>query len=101
MKKSIRIGVFETNSSSTHSLCIVSQEDYNKWKKGELIFDRNNETLITIDEMQSHKNDRYFDEDDYQTKESYFDNNLEEYEERYTTKSGDNIVVFGKYGCEY
>lgn len=27
----IRAGVFETNSSSTHSLCIMTQDDFNKW----------------------------------------------------------------------
>lgn len=27
----IRAGVFETNSSSTHSLCIMTEDDFNKW----------------------------------------------------------------------
>lgn len=27
----IRAGVFETNSSSTHSLCIMTKDDFNKW----------------------------------------------------------------------
>nr|DAF70824.1 MAG TPA: hypothetical protein [Caudoviricetes sp.] len=26
----IRAGVFETNSSSTHSLCIMTKDDFNK-----------------------------------------------------------------------
>lgn len=30
----IRAGVFETNSSSTHSLCIMPKDDYNKWLLG-------------------------------------------------------------------
>lgn len=30
----IRYGVFETNSSSTHSLCIVPKSDYKKWCNG-------------------------------------------------------------------
>ena len=40
MKVAIRRGVFETNSSSTHSMTIVAKEDFDKWKKGELLFDR-------------------------------------------------------------
>lgn len=37
MKRQIRQGVFETNSSSEHSLAIVSNNDYERWKKGELV----------------------------------------------------------------
>lgn len=36
MKRQIRQGVFETNSSSEHSLAIVSNDDFERWKKGEL-----------------------------------------------------------------
>ena len=28
MKQSIRYGVFETNSSSTHTLCICTEKEY-------------------------------------------------------------------------
>lgn len=31
----IRKNVFETNSSSTHSMTIVKKEEYDKWVKGE------------------------------------------------------------------
>ena len=34
MKIQIRTGLFETNSSSVHSLVMVSGNDYEKWKKG-------------------------------------------------------------------
>ena len=37
MKQQIRIGVFETNSSSTHALSVVEQEDYEQWKNGKLV----------------------------------------------------------------
>lgn len=33
--KLIRNDIFETNSSSTHSLVIMSKEDYNVWQKHE------------------------------------------------------------------
>lgn len=32
----IRYGVFESNSSSTHSLCICTDEEYDKFVRGEL-----------------------------------------------------------------
>lgn len=38
MKETIRLSVFETNSSSTHSLSICSSEEYDKWKKGETVY---------------------------------------------------------------
>lgn len=37
MKQQIRIGVFETNSSSEHALAVVAHDDYERWKKGELV----------------------------------------------------------------
>ena len=38
MKKQIRQGVFETNSSSTHSLTMCMESDYDKWCSGETYF---------------------------------------------------------------
>lgn len=35
--KSIRANTFETNSSSTHSLTLVSASDYKKWEDGDVI----------------------------------------------------------------
>jgi len=34
MKRQIRQGVFETNSSSEHSISIVNTKDFNAWKEG-------------------------------------------------------------------
>ena len=42
----IRSGVFETNSSSTHSLTMCTQEEFDKWKRGEMWFDIDYERLI-------------------------------------------------------
>ena len=38
MKRQIRRGVFETNSSSTHSLTMCSEEEFEAWKRGEVLF---------------------------------------------------------------
>ena len=90
-KRVIRQGVFETNSSSVHSLTICSQEDYDRWEKGELIWDSWDDKLIEANEETS-------DDERYETKEVYddrVDSNYEGFEEKYTTKSGDQIVIFG------
>ena len=51
MKRQIRRGVFETNSSSTHSLVMCSEEEYERWKKGELMFDRWKERFVENAEL--------------------------------------------------
>lgn len=44
----VRQGVFETNSSSTHTLTICSKDDFDKWKKGEVLWlDRDWQKLDT------------------------------------------------------
>lgn len=37
MKTQIRRGIFETNSSSEHSLTLMNRNDYYKWKNGEML----------------------------------------------------------------
>ena len=49
--KTIRVGVFETNSSSTHSLTLVNAEDFEKWKRGELLFDKYKQKLVPPPEV--------------------------------------------------
>ena len=39
MKMQIRRGVFETNSSSVHSLTICDADTFKKWENGELLYD--------------------------------------------------------------
>lgn len=40
MKRQIRCGVFETNSSSTHSLTMCLKSDYDRWTSGEVLLFR-------------------------------------------------------------
>ncbi len=87
----IRRGVFETNSSSTHSLCIASKEDFKKWQNGELVYDLCSDELVPIEEAEYPEETRTYEEF---TDDEY----LEYFEQSYITKSGDEIVVFGKYG---
>ena len=37
MKRQIRKGVFETNSSSTHSLVMCLKSDFDRWNNGEVL----------------------------------------------------------------
>ena len=48
MKRQIRRGVFETNSSSVHSLTMCMESDFNKWVTGELVWSRWGDELVPI-----------------------------------------------------
>ena len=92
---SIRKNVFETNSSSTHSLCICTADEYEKFRDGETVYDSYNDELVTV-------SDNEIEEDKYRYK-SYEDmgKNLECYEYYFITPSGDKMVAFGEYGFDY
>ena len=97
MKKQIRFGVFETNSSTTHTLTICTKEEFEKWQNGELLFDYYKDKLV--------EKPQDWDEDprgELRTYDEWYeDEYLETYEEEYTSPSGDQIVAFGKYGNDY
>ena len=44
--RQVRHGVFETNSSSTHSSTMCSGDEFRRWENGELLFDRWNEEFV-------------------------------------------------------
>ena len=44
--KQIRKNVFETNSSSTHTLAICTEDEYKDWKDGKLLFNKWHETFV-------------------------------------------------------
>ena len=49
----IRRNVFETNSSMTHSLVLMSPDEYNEWKLGQLYIHRwfGKKTMMTYDDV--------------------------------------------------
>ena len=119
MKTQIRRSIFETNSSSVHSITMVSGSDYDKWKSGELLYDKDSKDLVTKEEIEKIKEDDKkiyesynwsFDESEYDynssncrflTYDKFFDWNYNEYEtftEHYKTKDGEEVVAFGFYG---
>lgn len=123
MKTQIRRSIFETNSSSVHSITMVSGSEYDKWKNGELLYDKDTETLVTKEEIEKIKEDdkkRYesygwtFNESEYDynsedsnirflTYDKFFEWSYIQYEtftDRYKTKDGEEVVAFGFYGYD-
>lgn len=116
----IRQGVFETNSSSTHSITVCTQDEYDKIQDGEMFVDGCSDILISKDQLNTmleHSiNVKEFtaelSDDWFNNKEErkfvldFFDlrswddlgNWLEFYDYSFTTPSGDEMVAFGEYG---
>jgi len=114
----IRRGVFETNSSSTHSITMCSKEEYEKWESGEVLLDESwwaEEKFITKEEaIQKLKENEYYNDLDFTdedavdealreeyiyTFEQYWDNcDYETFSSTYTTKNGEEIIAFGYFG---
>ena len=56
--KQIRRGVFETNSSSTHSVTVCTEDEYNKWKRGELLYDRYKKCFIEATDLSDYEKEQ-------------------------------------------
>lgn len=95
--RKVRRAIFETNSSTVHSLCIVTEDDFNKFKDGELVYDRWNGELVDASKvnLDEDEDDQYWTEDEYGGK--YFSVDYH----AFTTPSGDNMVAMCYYGNEY
>lgn len=50
MNRQVRRGVFETNSSSVHSITMCMKSEFDKWKSKELVFDEWNDVLVPVTE---------------------------------------------------
>lgn len=57
--RQVRRGVFETNSSSTHSLTICTEEEFEKWTRGEVMFDTYNDELVKVNTEISEEEKEY------------------------------------------
>ena len=99
MKRQIIRGVFETNSSSVHSLTMCMESDFNKWVTGELVWSRWGDELVPItDEIKKSIEE---DEREYLTYEQFNDYDYidyETFEDSYTTPNGETVKSFGYYG---
>ena len=108
----IRNGLFETNSSSVHSLTMTSGANYDKWVDGDIVYDENENEFITLDEAKARYNildTDYSDNDELikllstewvytlETYEAAYDY-CELFSDSYITENGERVVAFGYYG---
>ncbi len=115
MKRQIRRSVFETNSSSVHSLTMCSDDELQKWKNGEVFFWGLNKKFATNDEIMVELMKQYgeidwdndkevvtlLSEEEIKTYDEFFnENNFETFEQEYTTPKGDKVIAFGYYGYD-
>jgi hypothetical protein len=121
MKRQIRQGVFETNSSSTHSITMCTKNEFDDWRNGKLYrndgwWSSSTSTLkskafLTYDEaIELIKTSSYYkpieeDEDIGEYLKEYdiysYENWGDYYEtdvSHYTTPGGENIVAVCYYG---
>lgn len=111
MKRQVRLGVFETNSSMTHSLTMCTDSEYQKWVNGEVYWVTWDDRFESVTEA-----DKEFDKDNFES--DYYDSyeemrrsegyctydefcNDEEFytfDNTYTTPSGEIVHAFGYYG---
>ena len=103
MKIKIRRGVFETNSSSVHSLVMCTDDDYNKWKAGEILYDKWESKLVTLEEAK--KEEGYEDEEEFNSRFLDYDHfnswqciEYETFEQTFKTPGGEIVHCFGYYG---
>ncbi len=94
MTVQIRKRVFETNSSSTHSLVICTADEYRKFKYGDLLYDSYNDRLVGADNVESDDEYRYRNAADFWDMDWVEDSFMRDFE----TPSGDRMVVFGAFG---
>ena len=119
--KQIRRGVFETNSSSTHSITMCTKSEFDEWRNGNVY--RNdgwwsdsfsafkNKAFLTCDEaMELIKSSKWYRpiEDDEGIDQYFKEYEIYDYENwsrdyetdvtHYTTPSGEDIVAVCYYG---
>ena len=115
MKRQIRKGVFETNSSSTHSITMMMKSDYDRWSKEKLYFFDGYtfgwedftapKRIEFLKKNKYYKNESVIDDDmlreaDFILADDEGSEYLEGYYEEFTTPSGETIVAFGEYGYD-
>lgn len=109
MKIQVRRGVFETNSSSVHSLVMCSDDDYNKWKRGELLYSRWDGNFYTLEDAKKEENCENVENDmlnedfksrflDYERFTSWEYMEYETFDEEFITPGGEKVHGFGYYG---
>lgn len=123
----LRQDVFETNSSSTHSITMCTKDTYDKWENGELYFhaygadkkwytldevishirqewgDENADKILELKQSNEQEFVKYLGEYEFYTFTSYEDSysEYEFYDDYFVTPNGDTVVAFGYFGNNY
>lgn len=115
MKRQIRRGTFETNSSSVHSLTMCTEDEFKKWENGEVLFWGDYGKFATREEIINelmtkswYRNTDWRNDDDVTSllydegvktfNEFFEDDWYETYNQEYTTPNGEKVIAFGYYG---
>lgn len=110
MKIQIRKGLFETNSSSVHSLVMCQESDFDLWKSGDLIYSKEYKRFVPLNDKDyvewSKKSDKEKEDDwiqyDYLTYDQFFYDygamEYETYSDTFVTNTGEKVVAFGYFG---
>ena len=104
MKRQIRFGVYETNSSSTHSLTMCSEEEFKQWKNGELLFNEYGiQTFVKPNKLS--ENDKKYAAQDYEDHKDEFSKDWSELsqpaKEKYYIKYAKENNIANKEGKTY
>ena len=102
--RQIRLGIFETNSSSTHSLVIGTPEQIEKWENGELFinyYDDYATVFKTKEELdQMEETEKSFYRDDWKNGEEWDEATecLDHDSQIITTPGGEILSIVCAYG---
>ena len=109
----IRKNVFETNSSSTHSLVMAEKSEFDKWENGEVLYcncwwssqgNRFEEgKFYPKEEVENYYKEKDEERDPYEfcTYDEFMeDEYLETSEYTYVTPQGETIKAVAKYGYD-
>lgn len=124
--KVIRLSVFETNSSSTHSMSILSEEEFSKWQNGELLKLKWEDEFVSKEDndkiiqalKEKYAQEYKVDVEDIEIEDleeidemgEKIPMNFEDYDDwmdlerdinYYTTKSGEKLVIVCWFGNDY
>ena len=100
MKVQVRLGMFETNSSSVHTLTMCSRKQLEDWKRGDIVYDGYNDDFVPIDELNEHDLSK-LDNDMYYTYEGFYNSFGEDYETFERSQildNGQEVIGFGYFG---
>ena len=130
MKRQVRRNVFETNSSSVHSITMCKKSEFDAWQNGDLLlftgyrsdYNCSNPPIpdcfySRAQAIEYQKQSEWYEEGEVDFSDNdvvntwlreneWYDydsygGGYEEFYDEYTTESGETVVAFGYYGGNY